>query len=30
MVFLPDERDWLHVDKEWLCTVLNSVDYKGI
>ena len=28
--YLPDPDDWVHVDKEWLCNVLNSVDYEGI
>ena len=28
--YLPEERDWLHVDKDWVCNVLNSVDYQGI
>ena len=28
--YLPNERDWLHVDKEWVCNILNSVDFEGI
>ena len=27
---MPDDRDWLHVDKEWLCNVLSSIDFEGI
>ena len=28
--FLPNERDWNHIDKKWLCDVLFTHDDKGI
>lgn len=28
--FLPDERDWEHLDKKWVCDVLFSKDTDGI
>jgi hypothetical protein len=28
--FLPDERDWNHLDKKWLCDVLYTNDSEGI
>ena len=28
--YVPDDRDWLHVDKQWLCNVLYSLDLEGI
>ena len=28
--YLPDERDWVHLDKHWLCDVLYTLDEKGI
>ena len=24
--YLPDERDWQHLDRKWLCDVLYSLD----
>jgi hypothetical protein len=27
---LPDEKDWHHLDKKWLCDVLYTVDPDGI
>jgi hypothetical protein len=27
---LPDERDWVHTDKPWICNVLYSLDPDGI
>jgi hypothetical protein len=27
---LPDERDWNHIDKKWLCDVLYTNDSEGI
>ena len=28
--YVPEDRDWLHVDKEWLCNVLYTLDREGI
>ena len=28
--FLPDPRDWVHIDKKWVCDVLYSLDPQGI
>lgn len=28
--YLPDERDWVHMDRQWVCDVLNTLDYDGI
>ena len=28
--YLPDERDWVHLDKRWLCDVLYTLDQEGI
>ena len=28
--YLPEERDWTHIDKQWLCDILFSVDTEGI
>ena len=30
MKYLPDERDWVHIDKHWLCDVMYSLDSDGI
>jgi len=30
MRLLPDERDWDHLDKKWVCDVLYSRDPVGI
>lgn len=30
MRLLPDERDWDHIDKKWLCDVLFSRDPVGV
>jgi hypothetical protein len=27
--YLPDERDWLHTDRKWLCDVLYTLDKDG-
>jgi hypothetical protein len=27
---LPDERDWVHTDKPWICDLLYSLDSDGI
>ena len=27
---LPDERDWVHMDKPWICNVLYTLDSVGI
>ncbi len=26
MRFLPDEKDWNHIDKKWVCDVLYTLD----
>ncbi|KEJ82624.1 hypothetical protein OXYTRIMIC_511 [Oxytricha trifallax] len=28
--YLPDQSDWLHLDKKWICDVLLSLDKEGI
>ena len=28
--YLPDERDWQHLDKKWLCDVLYTKDAHGV
>lgn len=27
---LPDERDWDHIDKKWVCDVLFTRDTNGV
>lgn len=27
---LPDERDWDHIDKKWVCDVLYTKDTNGV
>jgi hypothetical protein len=27
--YFPDVRDWVHVDRKWLCDVLYSLESKG-
>ena len=24
--YLPDTRDWVHIDKKWLCDVMYTLD----
>ena len=28
--FLPDPRDWVHIDKKWVCDLLYTLDPDGI
>ena len=28
--YLPDARDWVHIDKKWLCDVMYTLDPGGI
>ena len=28
--YLPEECDWLHIDRDWLCNVLYTLDKDGI
>jgi hypothetical protein len=28
--YLPDSRDWVHIDKKWLCDVMYSLDPGGV
>ena len=28
--YLPDPRDWVHIDKKWVCDILYSLDQNGI
>ena len=30
MRYLPDEKDWNHIDKKWVCDVLYTKDQEGI
>jgi hypothetical protein len=27
---LPEERDWVHLDKHWICDALFTIDCDGI
>jgi len=27
---LPDERDWFHLDKKWLCDIMYTIDTPGV
>jgi hypothetical protein len=27
---LPDERDWVHLDKHWICDIMFTVDTEGV
>jgi hypothetical protein len=26
LMYLPDEKDWVNIDKKWLCDVLYTLD----
>ena len=28
--YLPDTRDWVHIDKKWLCDVMYTLDSHGV
>jgi hypothetical protein len=28
--YLPDARDWVHIDKKWVCDVMYTLDPHGI
>jgi hypothetical protein len=28
--YLPEEKDWLHLERKWICDVLYSLDKDGI
>ena len=28
--YLPDPRDWVHIDKKWVCDLLYTLDPEGI
>ena len=28
--YFPDERDWVHLDKHWICDVLYTLETDGI
>ena len=28
--YLPDPRDWVHIDKKWVCDLLYTLDPSGI
>ena len=28
--YLPAEKDWLHIDRQWLCDVLYTLDQDGL
>ena len=28
--YLPDEKEWHHLDKQWLCDVMYTVDTNGV
>jgi hypothetical protein len=27
--YFPDKKDWVHVDRKWLCDVLFTLDTEG-
>ena len=27
---MPDPRDWVHIDKKWVCDVLYTLDPEGV
>ncbi len=27
--YLPDERDWDHIDRKWLCDIIYTLDHKN-
>ena len=28
--YLPNERDWLHIDRQWVCDMLFTLDKEAI
>jgi len=30
MKYLPDEKDWIHLDRQWLGDVIYTVDAKAL
>ena len=28
-VYLPEERDWVHLDRAWVCNLVYTVDNAG-
>jgi hypothetical protein len=28
--YLPDEKDWLHLEKKWICDILYTLEKDGI
>lgn len=28
--YLPDEKEWHHLDKKWLCDIIYTVDMQGV
>ena len=30
LTYLPDKKDWVHIDKSWLCNVLYTIDTDNI
>ena len=28
--YLPDERDWVHLDRQWICDVMYTLDPDGV
>lgn len=29
LTFLPDEKDWHHLDKKWVCDMIYTLDPEG-
>ncbi len=27
---MPDESDWVHLDKKWICDIMMSIDPEGV
>ena len=30
LAYLPDERDWVHLDKHWICDVLYTLETEKV
>ena len=28
--YLPNDRDWHHIDKKWLCDIIYTADMDGV
>lgn len=30
LTYLPDEQDWLHLDKKWMCDILYTIEKDAV